>query len=111
MHKWYKGHNHTISKVEFDYMATKLHGMAPRYIKKIMDFALTKRSSEFYVAEAHKIREYEDGSKYVACTLDDPLSLPKQTLSFLLDNTSAVKPVKSSYLFNLILCAKPAVNP
>ena len=111
MQKWYNGHNHTISKAEFDYMATKVHGMAPTYIKKVMDFALTKRRSEFYSAEAHKIRFFEDGTKYVACTLDDPLALPKQTLTFLLDKKSAVKPVTSSYLFNFIVRAKPAVNP
>ena len=111
MQKWYMGHNHTISKAEFDYMAIKLDGMAPTYIKKLMDFALTKRRSEFYGAEAHKIKYFEDGAKYVACTLDDPLALPKQTMTFLLDKKCAVKPVTSSYLFNFILRAKPAVNP
>ena len=28
-----------------------------------------------------------------------------------MDNASAVKPVTSSFLFNIILRAKPAVNP
>ena len=111
MQKFFQGCNHTITKAEFDYMATRLQGMAPTDIKRIMDFALTKRRAEFYGADAHKLRVFDNCQKYVACMRDDPLALPKKTVSFLMDNASAVKPVTSSFLFNIILRAKPAVNP
>ena len=109
MQKWYKGIDHTITKAEFEYMATKLHGMAPTDIKKLMDFALTKRRSEFYAAKAHKLMNFVDGPRYVVCSPDDPLATT-QTLSFLLENECAVKPVTANYLMNYMNGAKPAVK-
>ena len=52
---------------------------------------------------------FVDGPRYVVCSPDDPLATT-QTLSFLLENECAVKPVTANYLMNYMNGAKPAVK-
>ena len=115
MQKWYKGIDHTITKAEFMYMAEQLHDLAPTDIKKMMDYALTKKRSDFYHAKAHKAVVFlEAGRKYVACSPEDPLAIPSNTgtMNSLLDhpNDVAVQPITAPYLMNYIQLSKPAVD-
>ena len=109
MQLWYKGFNHTITKAEFDFMANRLHGMGPTDIHKFMDHALTTRSSQFYGSQSHKLVEYYDGHKYVACAIDDPEAV-KLSRKELGKRECLFEPVTAKFLFTMLLAAKPNVS-
>ena len=110
MHKWYKGHDHTITKAEFDYMANRLQGMGPTDIHKLMDHALTCKTTEFYESESHKlVNDVNDVPQYVACANEDPNAV-KLSRKELKKRKCVFPPVTAQFLFNLLKNAKPNVS-
>lgn len=109
MQKKMAGIFHTITKAEFNYLATKLSGFGPTDIHKMIDLALTKKRTEFFEKLAFKVVHLKEGPHFTPC-LENDLQKVSITRETLMKSKCAFKPVTVLDILHIIEEAKPGVK-